>query len=138
MTSEYKKPLPRGIHPEMTKPFWEAAKRHELGMPRCHTCGHYFFYPRQECPECLSRDWEYEKVSGKAHLYTFNINHSPANPNFRNDVPFVYAVVQLEEGPQMISNVVDCPLDQVKIDMSLVATFDDVTPEWTLVKFKPA
>ena len=53
-------------------------------------------------------------------------------------MPFVYAVVQLEEGPQMISNVVDCPLDQVKIDMSLVATFDDVTPEWTLVKFKPA
>lgn len=138
MTTEYKKPLPRPMHPELTKPFWEAAKRHELVMPRCKTCDHFFFYPREECPRCLSTNLEWAKVSGRGRLYSYTVVRQPANPAFNDDVPYVYAVVQLEEGPRMVSAVVDCPLEELRVDMPLVAVFDDVTPEWTLVKFKPA
>jgi uncharacterized protein len=138
MATEYSKPLPRPISPELTRPFWEAAKRHELVMPRCKTCDQLFFYPRSECPRCLSDHLEWVRVSGRGHLHTYTIVYQPANAAFRDDTPYIYAVVQLDEGPRMVSNVVQCELDVVQVDMSLEAIFDDVTPECTLVKFKPA
>lgn len=138
MTTEYNKPLPRPHDIELTRPYWDAAKRHELVMPRCKKCDHLFFYPRSECPRCFSTDIEWTKVSGQGRLHSFTIVRQPANPVFFEDVPYVYALVQLNEGPRMISNVVECDIDNVRVDMSLTVVFDEVTPEWTLVKFKPA
>jgi uncharacterized OB-fold protein len=138
MATASSKPLPRPISPEVTRPFWEAAKRYELVMPRCTTCDHLFFYPRSECPRCLSNHLEWVRVSGRGRLHTYTIVYQPANAAFRDDTPYIYAVVQLDEGPRMVSNVVQCDLDAVKVDMPLEAIFDDVTPECTLVKFKPA
>jgi len=138
MATASSKPLPRPISPELTRPFWEAAKRHELVMPRCTTCDHLFFYPRSECPRCLSNHLEWVRVSGRGRLHTYTIVYQPANAAFRDDTPYIYAVVQLDEGPRMVSNVVQCDLDAVKVDMPLEVIFDDVTPECTLVKFKPA
>jgi len=138
MATDYKKPLPRPINPALTRPFWEAAKRHELVMPRCKTCDHVYFYPRSECPQCLSSDQEWVQVTGRGRLHSFTIIRQPANAAFTGDVPYVYAVVQLAEGPRMVSNIVECDLEALKVDMPLEAVYDDVTPEWTLVKFKPA
>jgi uncharacterized OB-fold protein len=138
MTSDYTKPLPRPINPELTRPFWEAARRHELVMPRCTTCDHVFFYPRSECPRCFSTTLEWVPVSGRGRLHSFTIVYQPANAAFKAEAPHVYAVVQLDEGPRLVSNVVECDPEAVRVDMPLVAVFDDVTPEWTLVKFKPA
>jgi uncharacterized OB-fold protein len=138
MASDYTKPLPRPINPELTRPFWEAAGRHELVMPRCTTCDHVFFYPRSECPRCFSTALEWVPVSGRGRLHSFTVVYQPANAAFRDEAPHVYAVVQLDEGPRMVSNVVQCDPEAVRVDMPLVAVFDDVTPEWTLVKFKPA
>jgi uncharacterized protein len=138
MAAEYHKPLPRPLNPELTRPFWEAAKRHELVMPRCKTCDQLFFYPRSECPRCLGSDLEWVPVSGRGRLHSFTTINQPANAAFRDDVPYVYAVVQLLEGPRMISNLVECDVESVSVDMPVEAVFDDVTPEWTLVKFKPA
>ena len=138
MAAEYNKPLPRSPNPELTRPFWEAAKRHELVMPRCKTCDQLFFYPRSECPRCLGSDLEWVRVSGRGRLHSFTIINQPANAAFRDDVPYVYAVVQLIEGPRMISNLVECDVESVSVYMPVEAVFDDVTPEWTLVKFKPA
>jgi uncharacterized OB-fold protein len=138
MVTEYRKPLPNPLHAEASGPFWEAAKRHELMMPRCRLCDRLFFYPREVCPVCLRSEIDWVTLSGRGRLHSFTVIHQPANPAFRDDVPYVYALVQLEEGPRMISNVVDCPPGDVRIDMPLVAVFDDVTPEVTLVKFKPA
>lgn len=138
MAAEYSKPLPRPLNPELTRPFWEAAKRHELVMPRCKTCDQLFFYPRSECPNCLGSDLEWVGVSGRGRLHSFTIINQPANAAFRDDVPYVYAVIQLIEGPRMISNLVECDVESVSVDMPVEAVFDDVTPEWTLVKFKPA
>jgi uncharacterized protein len=138
MATAYNKPLPRPLSPEVSRPFWEAAKRHELVMPRCTICDHLFFYPRSECPRCLSNHLEWVRVSGRGRLHTYTIVYQPANAAFRDDTPYIYAVVQLDEGPRMVSNVVQCDLDAVKVDMPLEAIFDDVTPECTLVQFKPA
>jgi uncharacterized OB-fold protein len=77
-------------------------------------------------------------VSGRGRLHSFTIVYQPANAAFRDEAPHVYAVVQLDEGPRLVSNVVQCDPESVRVDMPLVAVFDDVTPEWTLVKFKPA
>ena len=137
MATAYSKPLPRPLSPELTRPFWEAAKRHELVMPRCTICDHLFFYPRSECPRCLSNHLEWMKVSGRGRLHTYTIVYQPATAAFRDDAPYIYAVVQLDEGPRMVSNVVQCEIDAVRVDMPLEVIFDDVTPEWTLVKFKP-
>jgi uncharacterized OB-fold protein len=138
MATAYSKPVPRPLSPELTRPFWEAAKRHELVMPRCQTCDHLFFYPRSECPRCLSNRLEWMQVSGRGRLHTYTVIYQPANAAFRDDTPYVYAVVQLDEGPRLISNVVQCEIDTIRVDMPLEAIFDDVTPECTLVKFKPA
>ena len=131
-------PLPRPISPEWTRPFWEAATRHELVMPRGKICDHLVFYPRSACPRCLSTHLAWVRVSGRGRLHTYTIVYQPANAAFRDDTPYIYAVVQLDEGPRMVSNVVQCDLDAVTVDMPLEAIFDDVTPECTLVKFKPA
>jgi uncharacterized OB-fold protein len=138
MATEYTKPLPRPFSPELSRPFWEAAKRHELVMPRCKMCAHLFFYPRSECPHCLSTNLEWVQVSGRARLHSFTVVQQPAHAAFREDVPYVYAVVQLDEGPRLVSNIVQGDIDALRVDMPLEVVFDDVTPEWTLVKFKPA
>jgi uncharacterized OB-fold protein len=78
------------------------------------------------------------KVSGRGRLHTYTVVYQPANAAFRDDTPYIYAVVQLNEGLRMVSNVVQCEIDAVRVDMPLEAIFEDVTPEWTLVKFKPA
>jgi uncharacterized OB-fold protein len=138
MTTEYRKPLPNPLNLEVTKPFWEAAKRHELLMPRCQQCNRLFFYPREACPNCLSPDIGWETVSGKGKLYSYTIINQPANPAFRADAPYIYGIVELDEGPRMVTNLVDCPLDEVKVDMPVTVAFDDVTEDVTLIKFRPA
>jgi uncharacterized OB-fold protein len=77
-------------------------------------------------------------VNGRGRLHTYTVVHQLVNPAFREDAPHVYSVIQLDEGPRMISNMVECDLDDLRVDMPVVAVYDDVTPDWTLVKFKPA
>ena len=132
---DYNKPLP---HPnEVSQPFWDAAKRHELQIQRCNACGTYIFYPREACPECLAADLIWIPVSGKGKLYSYTIAQAPTHPAFADDVPYVIAIVELEEGPHITTNLVSCPPDQVAIGMPVVASFEDVNAEMTLVKFRP-
>lgn len=137
-TSTYKKPVPNPENPELTKPFWEATKRHELVVQRCKTCSCLMWYPREQCPDCLSPDLEWAKMSGKARVYSFTVIYQARGPAFQEEAPYVYAMIQLDEGPKMISTVVGCKHEDVKVDMPVTVAFDDITPEWTLVKFKPA
>ena len=108
-------------------------------IPRCTQCDRYFWYPRQACPHCLQESWEWTPVSGRGRLHTYTVVRQPQNPAFIDDLPYAYAMVQLEEGVRMISNIVECDIpDGLEVDMPVVAAFDDVTDDWTLVKFKPA
>ena len=137
-TTERSKPLPRPENRGLTAPFWEAAKRHELVCQRCRRCASWIFYPREQCPHCFSQDLEYAPVSGRGRVHAYTIVYQPAVAAFNEDAPYVFALIQLDEGPRMISNVTGCEPRDVKVDMPVVATYDDVTPEWTLVKFRPA
>ena len=143
-TDEYTKPvpIPGGLHGttlgDFTKPFWEATKRHELVIQRCRMCDRFFFYPRELCPVCLSDDLEWAPVSGRGRVHAFTIVYQPNDPRFNEDVPYVYAIIQLDEGARMISNVVGIEPHDVEVNMPVVAVYDDITPDWTLVKFTPA
>ncbi len=138
MAGQYQKPLPNPLERETSLPFWEGAKRHQLMLPRCRRCDRPFFYPREVCPLCLSSAIDWIQASGRGRLHSFTVIQQPANAAFAPDVPYLYAMIQLDEGPRLITNLVDCAPADARVDMPVTAAFDDVTPDVTLVKFRPA
>ena len=136
MTQQRSKPLPKPL-PE-TKPFWEGCKRHELMLPRCRDCGRFHFYPRALCPWCWSTNLEWVKSKGRGKLYSYVINHRPA-PGFEGDGPYVIAMVELDEGVRLMTNIVgvDPIPDKLPIDMPVEVKFEDVSPDVSLPKFIP-
>ena len=122
----------------MTRPFWEAARRHELTVQRCRSCARHVFYPRYNCPHCGARDLEWVRASGRGEVFTFTVARRPTHPAFANYVPCVIAIVELEEGPRMTTNITQCDPAAVYIGMPVRATFEDVTDEIALVYFSPA
>ena len=121
-----------------TQPFWDAAREGRLLIKHCNACGEYHFYPRPFCPKCWSDDVEWFEASGKATLYTWSVVHRNDLPPFGERVPYVAAVVDLAEGPRMMTNVVDCEFDALEIGMALDAVFHPTSDEVTIVQFRPA
>ena len=121
-----------------TRHFWEGTRAGELRLQRCHTCEKAYFPPRPFCPACGSREVDVFRASGKATLYSYVINHRPAAPGFTP--PYSIAVVTLEEGPRMMTNVVDCPQtpEALALDMPLEVTFHELDADITLPLFRPA
>ncbi len=131
----YKKPLPRVD--EESRGFWEALARHELYVQRCGACRETRFYPRALCPACLSPDIEWLRSAGRGTVYSFTVTHQNQAPGFREELPYVLAVVELDERPRLMTNVVGCAPDAVTVGMPVEVVFDDVTPDVTLAKFRP-
>ena len=131
----YAKPLPQ-MTPEM-RPFWDAARRHQLVVQRCLGCGAHRFPARDLCSRCLSREAEWVPVSGRGTIFSWAVMHQVYHPGFAAEVPYAVVVVALEEGARLISNLVGCPLGDVTAGMPVEVTFDDVTPDVTLPKFRP-
>jgi uncharacterized protein len=132
---EYLKPLPRST-PE-TAPFWEACRRHTLELQQCDACGKFWFPPSNRCQHCLSADWKWMPVSGNGEVFTFTVFHRAYHKGFADELPYAVAVVELDEGPRLVSNVVGCAPEDVKIGMPVSVIFDDVTEDTTLFKFQP-
>ncbi len=129
------KPLPQP-GPDMV-PFFEAARRHELVVQRCGGCGAMRFPARAICSRCLSRDVAWAPVSGCGTVFSFAIMHQAVHPGFAAEVPYAVVVIELEEGPRLLSNLVDCPVGDARIGMPVEVMFDDVAPDVTLPKFRP-
>jgi len=132
--SAYERPLPKPT--PTSRPFWDAAKRHELQLQRCGGCRAFIYYPRDRCPHCLSDQLEWQPVSGKGTVYSYTTVRRASTRSF-SDKPYVLAIVELDEGVRITTNI-EAPSESVKIGMPVTVFFDDVTPERTLVKFKPA
>jgi uncharacterized OB-fold protein len=132
----YQKPLP-ALTPEM-KPFFDAAKRHELVVQRCAQCGTHRFPAREICSACLSRQAVWVRVSGGGEVFSFNIMHQVYHPGFAAEVPYGVVVIKLQEGAKMISNLVGVAPHEIKIGMPVKVVFEDITDEVTLPKFAPA
>ena len=133
---KYAKPLPH--IDEESRPWWEALQRHELYVQRCRGCGAMRFHPRAQCPECLSPQTEWIRSSGHGKVYTFTATYQNQVPGFRESLPYLMAWVELDEGVKMLTNIIDCKPEQVRIDMPVEVVYEDVTPEVTLAKFRPA
>lgn len=133
MSETYQKPQP--VIDPGTKPFWDAAREHRLSIPRCNSCGQHHFYPRELCPHCHSDDLDWTDVSGKGEIYTFTIARKPAGPAFAEDVPYVIAMIALDEGPRMLTNIVTDNVEAVNIGDRVTVRYDDVAPDLTLPKF---
>ena len=103
----------------------EAAKEHRLELPKCNACG-FWFPPSQSCPHCLAADFAFKPVSGRGTVFSFVTFHRVHHPAFASEVPYVVALVELEEGPRLVSNIVGIPVDKVKCEMPVKVVFDDV------------
>ena len=121
-----------------TAEFWAGAKRHELRIQRCNTCGKAYFFPRPFCPFCSSGDVAWFTASGKGKLYSYVINHRAAY-GFQDYAPYVIAVVQLDEGPRMMTNIVGVPPapENLPIDLPVEVTWEEQDAEITLPLFRP-
>ena len=108
-----------------TQPFWDGCAAGELRLQRCLDCGQPYFYPRPVCPACGSANVEWFTASGDATLYSYVINHRPA-PGFEDEAPYAIAVVQLAEGPRMMTNLTGAPHapEDLQLDMPLRVTFE--------------
>ena len=131
---EYSKPLPE-ITPD-NKPFWSACKQHELSLHRCQNCGHIRL-PSPICQKCLSMDSEWVRVSGRGKLYTWTTIYQRYHPGFAEELPYNVAIVELENGLRLMTNIVGCKNEDLRIGMEVEVIFEDVTEEITLPKFKP-
>ncbi|MBX3628275.1 MAG: OB-fold domain-containing protein [Rhizobacter sp.] len=130
----YAKPLPT-LNDE-NRPFWTAAREGRLSMQTCTDCGHTRFPISHVCPRCLSYAFDWRTLSGRGHIYSYIVFHQVYHAGFKEDVPYNVALVQLEEGPRMYSNVVGVPNNVPKVGDAVQAVFEPVTPEITLPRFK--
>ena len=119
-----------------TKPYWDYCKQHELRVQKCLKCGKIYTPPSYICPHCLNIGSEWVKLKGKGKVYSFIIVRRQYHPML--PPPYVVAIIELEEGIHMLSNVVECKPEDVKIDMPVTVVWDDVSPEFSMPKFKPA
>lgn len=136
--ADYVKPIPE---PDgVTRPFWESLKAHQMRIQRCNDTGKFFFYPRGMSPFTLSENVSWEPVSGRGVIHTFTIIHQNRAPGFVDELPYVVAMVELDEGARLMTNIIDVAPDpeQVKIGMPVEIVYEDVTEEITLPKFRPA
>ena len=132
----YTKPLPEPN--PVTKPFWDAAREHRLLIQRSLKTGRHIFYPRAISPYGAGDSLEWVQASGKGTVYSFTVARRPTSPQWGSEPPYVIAVVELAEGVHMTGNVVDCNPDDVRVGMAIEAAYVDVTPEVTLVQWRPA
>ncbi len=132
--SEYKKPLPE--LDGLTAEFYGWCKKGELRFQRCLSCNGWRHVPREMCPECASTDWEWQRSSGKGKIFTWTVAERPMHPGFADAAPYAPVVVELEEGVRVLTEMTDCMPSDLVIDMPVEVTFEAVTPEVTLPKFK--
>jgi uncharacterized OB-fold protein len=135
VTTEWKKPLPT-VSGE-TRPFWDACRRGELLIQRCPSCDRYQFYPRGICANCWASDIEWVKSSGKGTVWAFTVTRQNRTRGFAEEVPYVVALVELDEGVKMFTNIVGCDPGEVKTGMPVEVTFVRATDQISIPYFRP-
>jgi len=139
MAVEYTKPLPS---PDLdTAGFWEGCKAHELRAQRCDACGAFRWPPHGICPQCSSWDFHWVKIPETGKVYSYTVVHHASAPAFAEDVPYVVATIRIDgtdDKVRLMSNVVGCPCEEVRVGMLVRVFFEDVTEEVSLPKFRPA
>ncbi len=136
MSHDLPTPAPR-ITPE-NQEFWAATAQHKLLLMRCDNCGNPIWYPRTFCPDCGTFDTSWSEASGRGTVYAFTIVHRSMIDGYRQAVPYVLAYVELEEGPRIMTNIVGCEPDAVRVGMPVRVVFHDTGEDNALYRFEPA
>ncbi len=131
---EIKKQLPAIT--ASNKPFWDAARRHELVAYQCANCGMHYAQP-VACIKCDNPQMSWEKVSGRAEVYTFCVYRQAFHPAWQKDIPYNVAYVKLAEGPLLMTSIVGCANEDIYAGMPVEVVFEDINEEVSLPKFKP-
>lgn len=134
MMKSLSKPLPKPT--QDTTPFWEGCKNHKLLLQKCKECEDVRFPASIMCPSCGSLDYEWMSASGKGEVWSHVIFHLSYHPAYERLVPYGVAIVELEEGVRMVTNIVGCPPEEIHIGMPVEVFFDDVSENIALPKFK--
>jgi uncharacterized OB-fold protein len=132
----YEKPLP--VLDPLTRPFWEHARRGQLVVQACASCGHLHMPPTCVCPECLGKELVWKQVSGRGKLVSWVVFHRAYWPGFKSELPYNVCLVQLDEGPLFVSNLVNADAAAIEVGKPVTVTFDRVADEVTLPKFELA
>ena len=136
MEGTYSKPLPE--IDDINRPFWDATRRGELRLQRCKDCRHVWYPAGTNCPKCLSTGFEWRPMSGQGTVWSFIVYHHCWHRGFDKEIPYNVAMIQLEEGQIVITNIVDVENEAIKVGMPVKVVFEPATDEVTLFKFKPA
>jgi uncharacterized OB-fold protein len=136
MTDTKTLPAPAPIVNAETKHFWDATQEGKLLLTRCKECNTVIWYPRAFCPECSSFDTEWVEASGRGTIYSYTVNRR-GQGDYR-DMAFVLAYVELEEGPRMLTNIVDCDIESVRVGDAVEVVFHPTSAGPALPRFRPA
>ena len=120
-----------------TAPFWEACKVQRLLLQQCRACGHIQFYPRSICTTCMSDQLEWSAARGTGTVYSYSTVYRALVPGFEDDVPYVVAMIELDEGVRMLSQVIYCEPEEVFIGLRVSVTFEEARDGVVLPKFRP-
>lgn len=133
--SLYKKPLPTVNN--LNSPFWNAAKEKTIKMQFCSNCGHFRYPIAPACPKCISTNFTWGEVGKTGEIWSFSIFHKNYFEGFEEEIPYNVAVIKLDNGVKLISNIVGINNEDLKIGTRVEAYFEDVTETNTIIKFKP-
>lgn len=133
---EYTKPLPPVT--KLNAPFWEGTKRGELRLQNCTECGHWWFPPSTHCPNCLSRKYEWKAVSGRGKVWSWIVMHQRYFREFEADLPYNIALIELEEGPRMMSRIAGIANNEIVCDMPVKVAFEEANDQQSVPYFVPA
>ena len=136
MTPGAEKPIP-AVTAEL-RPFFEAARDGRLVVQRCRACGERRFPPRDICSHCLGREADWVTSSGRGKIVTWNVMHQVYHPGFAEEAPYAVVLVELDDGARLISNVVDCPPGRLDVGLPVEVTFEKLSDEVSLPKFRLA
>ena len=128
------KPLP--VPNSDSKPFWDACARHELRFQKCAACSLVRWPPSFICPQCHSFEAEWTRSQGKGKVISYVVYHREFHPAFKAELPYVTAIVELDEGARMLTNIIGCPSTDVRCDMPVELVWEDISEEFSLPKFR--
>ncbi len=135
MSADYTKPLPAVSN--LNRPYWEGLVRRELRLQRCNKCSRVWYPPGPWCPACWSEDHTWSALSGRGRVSSWVVFHQAYFPSFADELPYNVAEVELDEGPRLLTNLVDVAEDEIRIGLPVEIVYDTVVEDVTLAKFRP-
>jgi uncharacterized protein len=136
MRNPEERPLP--VPTPVSRCYWEGLREHQVRIQYCEPCDRWIFYPRSNCPGCLSPGLEWRTVSGSGSLYSYTVARQPSSKLFAGAGTEILAIVQLDEGPRVTSTLVGVLPEEVRIGCRVLPVFDDVDEEHTLLRYRVA